>query len=62
MFVDRDGFLGRLLEDLSTNRLTSDRPEQGTLPNTLMVMQVHNADRSWNWERHDMILTQVIQD
>ena len=57
MFVDRDGFLGRLqkglFEDLSMTRVTSDQLAQGKLPNALMVIQVHNADRSWNWELLD---------
>ena len=30
------------------NRLTGDHLAQGKLPNTLMVTQVHNVDRSWN--------------
>ena len=57
MCVDSKGFFGRLqkglLENASMNRLTSDHLAQGKLPDTLMVMQVHNADRLWNWERLD---------
>ena len=34
-------------------KLTSDRLAQGKRANTLMVMQVHNSDRSRNWERCD---------
>ena len=34
-------------------RLTGDHLAQGKLPNTLMVMDVDNTDRTWNSERLD---------
>lgn len=55
--VERDRFWGRLdkgvmiIEDSMARELTGEELQQGCQPNTLMVVQLENRDRSGNWRR-----------